>query len=120
MRKVTRTALWVWQLQILVADVSEFDRVQAFMKELEIKANVCYEVLVHSAEEKNIICEINCVDYDKDQENELPGMLIYFVRSGDTLWDIGKTYRIPTEEIKRENELNSELLSPGQKLLLIR
>lgn len=89
-------------------------------KELEIKANVCYEVLVHSAEEKNIICEINCVDYDKDQENELPGMLIYFVRSGDTLWDIGKAYRIPTEEIKRENELNSELLSPGQKLLLIR
>ncbi|MGN0347336.1 MAG: SPOCS domain-containing protein [Lachnospiraceae bacterium] len=88
--------------------------------ELEIKANVCYEVLVHSAEEKNMICEVTYVDYDKEKDNELPGIVIYFVRSGDTLWDIGKTYRIPTEEIKRENELNSEQLSPGQKLLLIR
>lgn len=42
----------------------------------------------------------------------------YTVKAGDTLWSIAKKYNISVEELKRINNLTSNMLSIGQKLLL--
>jgi membrane-bound lytic murein transglycosylase D len=42
----------------------------------------------------------------------------YLVRSGDSLWDIARKYRISATEIKRWNNLPSNMIHPGDQLLL--
>lgn len=38
------------------------------------------------------------------------------VKEGDTLWKLGQANNVSFEDIKRENNLNSDLIMPGQKL----
>lgn len=42
----------------------------------------------------------------------------YKVRGGDTLWSIARRYKTSTREIKKLNQLDSDLIYPGLKLLL--
>lgn len=47
-------------------------------------------------------------------------MVLYFVQPGDRLWDIAKHYRTTTEAIQTANHLDSDTLTPGQKLKITR
>ncbi|MEW6723468.1 MAG: LysM peptidoglycan-binding domain-containing protein [Bacillota bacterium] len=49
---------------------------------------------------------------------QLPGVTLYWVRSGDTLWGLARAYRTSQEAISRTNALRSEILMPGQPLYL--
>lgn len=42
----------------------------------------------------------------------------YIVKSGDTLWNIAKNYNITVNELKELNNLSSNILNIGQKLLI--
>jgi len=45
--------------------------------------------------------------------------VVYLVKSGDTLWDIGRKYDVPTSRIRNWNKLDSDhILHPGDKLTL--
>jgi membrane-bound lytic murein transglycosylase D len=45
--------------------------------------------------------------------------VVYLVKSGDTLWDIGRKYDVPTTRIRNWNNLRSDhILHPGDKLTL--
>lgn len=49
----------------------------------------------------------------------LHGILLYFVKPGDTLWNIAKHYRVPLALLKSVNRLeNPDLIYPGQRLLI--
>jgi len=44
---------------------------------------------------------------------------LYFVKPGDTLWEIAKCYRVPLALLKSVNKLeNPDLIYPGQRLLI--
>lgn len=46
--------------------------------------------------------------------------LVYQVRSGDTLWGIGRQFDVKTEQIRNWNDLDrNHMLRPGQKLTLL-
>ena len=40
------------------------------------------------------------------------------VKSGDTLWQLGRDYNVPYQEIMSANNLNSDLILVGQKLAI--
>ena len=42
----------------------------------------------------------------------------YIVRSGDSLYKIGKNYGVTTEELRRANRLKTDIIVPGQILLV--
>ncbi len=44
--------------------------------------------------------------------------LTYTVRSGDTLFQISRTYRTTVQRIKDDNSLSSDILTVGQKLII--
>lgn len=44
--------------------------------------------------------------------------LAYIVRSGDSLWSIAKRYGLKIDDLKRANNLTSDFLKIGQKLLI--
>lgn len=64
--------------------------------------------------------EITAEAYDSEEFKKRPGMLIHFVQPKETLWDIAKKNGSTMEEIRRINELATEEVLPGQKLLLIK
>ena len=56
---------------------------------------------------------------EEEEEIEIPSNEIsYIVQNGDSLWSIAKKYNITVNELKEYNNLGSNLLSIGQKLLI--
>ncbi len=47
------------------------------------------------------------------------GAVIHIVRSGDTLWSIAQTYGVSEDDIKRLNNLNSNMIFPNDQLIII-
>ena len=57
---------------------------------------------------------------DKEKLRSLPGITVYVVKPGDTLWEISKKFFTTTEEICRMNQLENQEISTGQPLLLVK
>ncbi|GMQ24909.1 lytic transglycosylase domain-containing protein [Algoriphagus sp. oki45] len=51
-------------------------------------------------------------------DNSSSGTKTYTVRPGDSLWIISKKHSLSVEQIKRLNNLNSNNIKPGQKLII--
>ena len=50
----------------------------------------------------------------------MPGITVYMVKQGDTLWDIAKKFYTTMEEIISMNSLENDQLPLGQPLLLVK
>ena len=70
-----------------------------------------------SSDKTEIIDEI---EEDDTPLKELPTVIIYFVQAGDTLWNIAKHFHTSAEKIAEDNNLSSDLIKPGQKLMIFR
>ena len=78
--------------------------------ELEFKTEV------GKNEELNIIDEITL---NEDKDNNIYSMVIYFVKTGDTLWKIAKKFKSTVEDIVRVNNIEDEnKIYPGQQLYI--
>ena len=73
-----------------------------------------------AVQKSNLITDIKVEDLDLNKLSELPGMVIYIVGQGDTLWDIGKRYYVPIAQLKEVNELTSEEVNAGDKILVVK
>lgn len=88
--------------------------------EIEFKAMVglnaiCFEeVPVESLE------EVKITDMDDRMYMAIPGMTGYIVKENESLWDIARNNHTTCEKIKTVNKLNSDRVSCGDKLLLIK
>ncbi len=71
-----------------------------------------------ASEEISSISEIEITDDASEPKRAC--ITIYFVRSGDTLWNIAKRYRTTVEALKECNNLNSDRLSIGQQIRICR
>ena len=88
--------------------------------EIEIRATVGLNVLVICPQEEMIIDKVKEEPLDKEKVRSMPGITVYIVKSGDTLWDIAKKFYTTTEEICRVNNIENQQISEGQPLLLIK
>lgn len=89
-------------------------------EKLDIKAVLQFRVVVFAICKSNLITDIEVGELDLNKLSELPGMVIYIVRPGDTLWDIGKRYYVPIAQLKEVNELMGEEVSAGDKILVVK
>ena len=55
---------------------------------------------------------------NSDKTFESPALAVYFADKNEKLWDIAKTFRTSIELIKRENELDSDVLDTKRVLLI--
>lgn len=88
--------------------------------ELDIKAVLTFDILVFTSRRTNLITDIKVEELDMNKISELPGMVIYIAGAGDTLWDIGKKYYVPIAQLKEVNELVSEEIKTGDKILVVK
>ena len=57
---------------------------------------------------------------DMEKMAALPGIAVYMVKEGDSLWDIGKRYYVPVSVIKQTNDLASDEVKAGDKILIVK
>ena len=66
------------------------------------------------------VMEIKTESYDPQEQKKRPGMMIHFVQPNETLWEIAKKHRSTMEDLQRENELTTEEIVAGQKLIIMK
>lgn len=89
-------------------------------EEMEVKAGLDFQTMAFRPVPVELVEEIETASLDTESWSMLPGMVIYVVKPGDTLWNIGKRYYIPVAQIKSLNNLDSDLIKIGQKLFLVK
>lgn len=77
--------------------------------------------LTFSLFESETIMVISSVEPDTAPiaEKQAP-IVICFAQKGETVWDLGKKYRVSPDFIIAENNLDSEILDEGQKICIFR
>lgn len=89
-------------------------------EEIEIRAQVCLNVMTIQPLKQACIHEIRTHDYTLEQLEAVPGFTGYFVQEGETLWDIGKKYFLTPAQIAETNGLESEEIRKGDCLILMK
>ncbi|MBQ8184647.1 MAG: DUF3794 domain-containing protein [Lachnospiraceae bacterium] len=89
-------------------------------EEVEVKAAILINGLVLEPLELTHIESVEEAPLDLEKVKSLPGMLIYVVQPGDSLWEIAKTYHTTMEQVRALNELGQQEVKAGQRLLLMK
>lgn len=101
-------------------DIGQMDLNAADEKTLECNATINIHILLLEEKKECIIEHAEVSDIVKQQAKSLPCIVIYMVKEGDSLWQIGKEYLISVDEIKQLNDLSKDEIQPGERLLLMK
>lgn len=102
---------------------AEVEQLQVTMldgEEMDVKAVLSFSTVVFKNIPVELISQVNVSELDSSKMSNLPGMVIYMVKDGDNLWNIGKQYYVPVDSLREINSLDSDELKPGQKLLIVK
>src|SRR5699024_11192833 len=102
----------------LKTELEQLSTTMADSNEIEVKAVVGLNVLVVKCEEERIIEKVEEQPLDLKKIQSMPGITVYMVKPGDTLWDIAKRFYTTVEEIRAVNQLEEETLPVSSPLLL--
>lgn len=89
-------------------------------EEVEIKAVIALEAIVFREERRQFICQINEEPIDMEAVSAAPMIKGYVVQSGDTLWKLAKENYTTIEKIMKINNLQSQQIKKGDRLLLVK
>lgn len=89
-------------------------------EEVEIKAAVNLDTIAFQKINEPIIVDMEQEEFDLDKLQCLPSMVGYIVKKGDTLWKIAKRFHTTVESIMKLNDLESDMIYPGDKLLVLK
>lgn len=89
-------------------------------EELDVKAVPVFTITLFQEDKKKLVSDIVTAPLDTKKLGNLPGMAVYTVKPGDSLWSIGKKYYVSVDRLRKINELNTDDLQIGQKLLIIK
>lgn len=87
--------------------------------EFEIKATINTMLFALKSEEIFVIDGINVCEAN-ESEDDLPGMTGYMVTEKERLWDIAKQYKTTVKNIMEINELESDEVLPGDKIMIVK
>jgi len=84
--------------------------------EVEIRCILGISANISDRHDISVIEDVNFQPIPKERKK---GLVIYFVKPGDTLWNIAKNYSVSPEQIAEFNKLSDKnSISPGQKLVI--
>lgn len=88
--------------------------------EIEVKAEITFNMIVLSPEMKKAMVQIEEKDLDFAKLQQAPGIVGYVVKQGDTLWDIAKQYYTTMDSIRKLNEGIGEEVKAGNRILIMK
>ncbi|MCH5273520.1 MAG: DUF3794 domain-containing protein [Lachnospiraceae bacterium] len=87
--------------------------------EAEMKAELAFSVLAMENRKEEVIVDTEREEFDENRLEELPSMIGYTVKAGESLWDIAKRYYATQEEIIKLTEHSGEVRE-GDLLLVVK
>lgn len=88
--------------------------------QMEWRGSLCVKVLIYSNKQEEILTELRVSPINAAVLEKLPGFAIYYAKPGDSLWQIGKKYYVSVQRIKEMNNLVSDEIKAGDKLLIVK
>lgn len=88
--------------------------------ELDVKGVLVFKSCIFREVPVAYIDSVHLQEIDPKAKEEMPGMVLYVVGSDEKLWDIGKKYYVSVDALKELNELSSEEIYAGEKLLIVK
>lgn len=99
------------------------EQIQANMTgtdEIEVKVTVLLDCIVFDKMSKDIIVDMEEKEYDMEMISELPGIVGYIVKNGDTLWSIAKKFYTTVESLRQINDLKNDEIQNGQMMVIVK
>lgn len=103
----------------LEAGIDQLSSALLDQSQVECKAQIRLCVIVFENQTIQNMETIEAVPLDAEQMRNLPGMVGYIVKNGETLWDIAKRYRVTIPQLQAWNGLETEQIQPGDKLMIV-
>lgn len=100
--------------------VENLEIAMAAANQLDVKMVIGIHVVVLCKPDLDTIREIKESPLNLEQLKEMPGMVGYITREGDSLWEIAKENYTTVEAIKELNQIQSEEIRKGQKLVILK
>lgn len=88
--------------------------------QVEIKAVINLNLIAFSTKKRRKLEDIDCHEADYENLQKIPGLVGYIAKEGDELWNIAKENHTTVEDIMMTNELASEQIKKGDKLLIVK
>lgn len=89
-------------------------------EEVEAKVGINLDTIVFDKISEPIITDIKVEELDLDKLQQMPSIIGYIVKAQDSLWTIAKKYYTTVDNIKELNQLDSDMIQKGDKLLLMK
>lgn len=87
---------------------------------VEVKAVVAFDTFLRKPVPMQVITDVEFTPVSLEELEKRPGITGYIVREGDDLWKLAKMYMTTVDRIKEINDLESEVIKPGDKLLIFK
>lgn len=104
----------------LQTGIDQLTTVMADSSQVEVKATLNLNCIVFEPQKINKITEVEQEPLDMEELQESPGIIGYIAKEGDQLWDIAKENFTTISEIVKTNQLPSEQIKAGDKILIIK
>lgn len=97
--------------------IEDIDYSPAGENQIQVTVKLGASVL---ADEQESINSVSKLEISDEAIPSIPSVVVYYVKPGDTLWNIAKRFRNRIEYIKEFNDLKDDMIYPGQRLLIPR
>ncbi len=87
---------------------------------VEIKAILAFDTFMRKPVQIQVITGVEFTPLPVEELEKRPGIVGYIVKDGDCLWDLAKRYMTTIEGIREINELDSDSIKSGDKLLIFK
>ncbi len=88
--------------------------------DIEVKCAISLDTMVMERLGQMVIRDVTEEDLDSTILQEMPSMIGYIVKPGDTMWAIAKEYYTTVDSIMETNDMDSSVINVGDHLLLIK
>lgn len=87
--------------------------------EIEIRSSILLDCTIFDKIKKSVIADFEEEEYDMEEIANMPGIVGYICKNGDTLWSIAKKFHTTVESVKKINGL-AENPKAGQMLVIVK
>lgn len=103
-------SVWIPQQSVGIKDSAQ----------IEWRGSIDMKVLIYNTKSEDILTDLTIEPINADILEKLPGFAIYYVKPGDSLWQIGKKYYVSVGRIKEMNNLSDDEINAGDKILIVK
>ena len=102
----------------LNGSVEQLAAVMLDSNEIEIKAELSLDIIAFKKKRGKAVIGAKQLPFDEEAFSSLPGMVVYMVKAGDSLWEIAKKYDTTMEHLMKMNDLQTEEVKVGERIFI--